>query len=213
MFVTFEGLDGAGKSTQIQRLKTRMLKFGLQVVYTREPGGTEIGDKVRALLLNPNDKICPETEVLLYAASRAELVKNVILPALARHEVVLCDRFVDASLAYQGAGLLIGTDRVRAINELATGGLVPDMTFLFDIPVTVSKDRVLHARWQEKPDRIEQRTSEYFIRVREEFLRIASAEPKRVAVLDGTLSQDVLEQEIWTGISKYLDIAGAVGSD
>jgi dTMP kinase len=211
LFITFEGLDGAGKSTQIHKLKTRMLESGLKVVFTHEPGGTPVGDKVRALLLNPEDVISPAAEVFLYAASRAELVREIIRPALDRGEVVLCDRFVDASLAYQGAGLGVGVEQVRDINQFATGGLKPDVTFLFDIPVVVSQDRVQNVRQQTKPDRIERRDSEYFKRVRDEFLRIAKQEEERVIVLDAELSPDVLEQEIWQAVSKYLVNRGRPG--
>ncbi len=213
MFITFEGLDGAGKSTQINRLITRMQSARLNVVSTREPGGTRIGDKVRAILLNPEGTICSEAEVFLYAASRAELVRTVIVPAINRGEVVLCDRFVDASLAYQGAGLGVGVQRVLEINTWATNGLLPDITFLFDLPVSVSKDRIIHSRQGEKPDRIEQRDNEYFIRVRDEFLRIAKADPNRVVILDATLSEDVLEKEIWRVVSNELVIKGLIGSD
>ncbi len=208
MFVTFEGLDGAGKSTQIHKLKTRMKDSGYSIVCTREPGGTSIGDKIRALLLDPMDTMCKEAEVLLYAASRAEHVRNVIMPALARGDVVLCDRFVDASIAYQGAGLGVGVEQVKMINHFATNGLKPDLTFLFDIPVPVSQDRVQNARRQVKADRIEQRDSEYFNCVRDEFLRIAKQDSDRVVVLDAERPPNILEQEIWKIVSKYLVIKG-----
>ncbi len=208
MFITFEGLDGAGKSTQIQRLRMRLEASGRKVTCTREPGGTVIGERIRALLLNPEDTICPQTEVLLYAASRAELVQNVIRPALTRREVVFCDRYVDASLAYQGAGLGMGIDEVRRINQYATGELVPDLTFLFDLPVQVSKERILHSGRPTKPDRIEQRDVEYFNRVRDAFMQIAQKEPNRVLLLDATNSPDILEEEIWRMTTKYLAKAG-----
>jgi dTMP kinase len=213
LFVTFEGLDGAGKSTQIRKLKSRMQEAGLEVVFTHEPGGTSVGDKIRSLLLNPEDTMSPETEAFLYAASRAELVRNVIRPALERNEIVLCDRFVDASVAYQGAGLGVGIEQVHTINQYATGGLQPDLTFLFDIPVPVSQDRVQNARRQTKPDRIEQRDSEYFKRVRAEFLRIAKQDPERVIVLDAQLPPNVLEEGIWATVSKCLVNRGMARSD
>ncbi|SFV00075.1 dTMP kinase [Alicyclobacillus macrosporangiidus] len=203
MFITFEGLDGAGKSTQIERLRARLEGSGRRVVCTREPGGTPLGDSLRALLLDPARRdIAPRTEALLYAASRAQLLWERVGPALARGDVVLCDRYVDASLAYQGEGLGLGMDAVAAVNRFATGGLTPDLTFLLDVPVAVSRGRVRTGRGQ--ADRIEQRGDEYFSRVRDAFLRIATAEPERVVVLDGTLDAQALEQEIWSRVEKRL---------
>jgi dTMP kinase len=205
VFITFEGLDGAGKSTQIDRLRHKFEVHGRRVVCTREPGGTKIGDALRAILLNPDYReLADRTEALLYAASRAQLVSQVIRPALERGDIVLCDRYVDASLAYQGAGLGLGTDVVARINEFGTEGLKPDLTFLFDLPVAESQSRVRHSRAGSQPDRIERRTAEYFQRVREEFLRIAAAEPERVVVLDATAAPDVLEQEIWNMVAKRI---------
>lgn len=205
LFVTFEGLDGAGKSTQIERLSHRLQELGKTPVTTREPGGTEIGDQLRSLLLDPTQRnLSPETEVLLYASSRAQLLHEVIRPALAVGKMVICDRYVDASLAYQGAGLGVGVEQVAAVNGFATGRLEPDLTFLFDLPVEVGLLRVQHSRAQLPMDRIEQRSDEYFSRVRNEFLRIARDNPHRVIVVDATRSQSELEQEIWQHIEKYL---------
>lgn len=198
LFITFEGLDGAGKSTQIERLLHKFQAQGLRVVMTREPGGTEIGDALREILLDPKyTALSPRTEALLYAASRAQLLHQVIRPALERGDIVLCDRYVDASLAYQGAGLGLGSEEVARLNRFATEDLKPDLTFLFDLPVQESQSRVLHARSGAAPDRIERRDAEYFHRVRQEFLRIAAVDPERVVVLDATASPEQLEQEIW----------------
>ncbi|WP_231493459.1 dTMP kinase [Alicyclobacillus macrosporangiidus] len=203
MFITFEGLDGAGKSTQIERLRARLEASGRRVMCTREPGGTPLGDALRALLLDPARRdIAPRTEALLYAASRAQLLWERVRPALARGDVVLCDRYVDASLAYQGEGLGLGMDAVAAVNRFATGGLKPDLTFLLDVPVAVSRGRVQAGRGQ--ADRIEQRGDEYFNLVRDAFLRIAAAEPERIVVLDGTRDAQALEQEIWSRVEKKL---------
>ncbi|MDQ0190185.1 dTMP kinase [Alicyclobacillus cycloheptanicus] len=208
MFITFEGIDGAGKSTQIRRLQRRLEASGLQVVCTREPGGTIIGDEVRRLLLDAGSKtMAHETEVLLYAASRAQLLHEVIRPALASGQVVLCDRYVDASIAYQGAGLGVGIDIVARINAFATRGLRPNCTFLFDLPVPESRQRVQKSRGEVRPDRIEQRDDAYFHCVRDAFLRIAENEPERVVVLDATQPPDVLEQEIWRQITKLTGIS------
>ena len=205
LFITFEGLDGAGKSTQIERVSQRLHKIGKSVVVTREPGGTEIGDALRSLLLNPNQRnLAPETEVLLYAASRGQLLHEIIRPALREGKWVICDRYVDASLAYQGAGLQIGVEPVYTINQYATSGLQPDLTFLFDVPVEVGLGRVQSIRSGEAMDRIERRGAEYFTRVRNEFLRIAKDNPSRVVVIDATRSPDDLEQEIWGKLEKHL---------
>lgn len=208
MFITFEGLDGAGKSTQIARLVARLQDTGHRVVATREPGGTPVGDRLREILLNsPSDAVAPATEALLYAASRAQLVSQVIMPALEEGQCVLCDRYVDASLAYQGKGLELGVKTVAQVNELATGGLRPDVTFLFDLSVDTSRQRVEVTREHQQPDRIERRDNGYFERVREEFLRIAKSDPQRVIILNAALSPDALEQEIWYHVAKRLGIS------
>lgn len=203
VFITFEGIDGGGKSTQINRLRERLATAGRNVICTREPGGTTIGDAVRALLLSAESHTMgPQAEVLLYAASRAQLLHEVIGPALAAHQVVLCDRYVDASVAYQGAGLGVGVDIVRLINHFATGGLLPDLTFLFDLAVDESKARVRHSRVDSAPDRIEQRDEQYFHTVRQAFLAIAREAPQRVVVLDAVLPANQLEEEIWCRVTK-----------
>lgn len=212
MFITFEGIDGAGKTTQIERVRDKLMVMGIPVVCTREPGGTAIGDDIRSILLNPDHIGMDATaEVLLYAASRAQLLKEVIRPALARGEVVICDRFVDASLAYQGAGLGVGEAKVAAINAFATDGLTPDLTLLFDFPVSESETRILNSRQGSAPDRIERRGSEYFNRVRDAFLKIARDSSTRVQIIDAMQSRDFVEQEIWVQISNLLRIRGLGG--
>ncbi|WP_035485939.1 dTMP kinase [Alicyclobacillus contaminans] len=206
VFITFEGIDGAGKSTQIGRLQHRLQSQGQKVLCTREPGGTTLGDGLRTLLLTPTDTpMVPQAEALLYAASRAQVVHQVILPALARGEMVLCDRYVDASLAYQAAGLGLPWEDVWQMNQLATSHLQPDLTFLFDIPVATSLDRVRKVRGEGGPDRIEQRDEAYFTRVREAFLRIAKEHPERVVTLDASKAPDELEQEIWKVVANRLE--------
>ncbi|MCL6626996.1 dTMP kinase [Alicyclobacillus shizuokensis] len=201
MFISFEGIDGAGKTTQCDRLAARLQSLGKPLTRVREPGGTPLGERIRALLLDVNEAPAAATEVLLYAASRAQLVQQVIRPALAEGRVVLCDRFVDASLAYQGAGLGLGVEPVRAVNEMATGGLLPDVTFLLDLPVAVGRAR-LAASGQPR-DRMEQRDEAYFERVRAALLDIAGADSRRVRVVDATQPEDAIEKEIWNHIANW----------
>jgi len=211
MFITFEGLDGAGKSTQIARLVDRLNRAGHKVTATREPGGTPVGDELRRILLDsPADAVAPATEALLYAASRAQLVARVISPALAEGRHVLCDRYVDASLAYQGQGLNLGMPAVAQVNQFATGGLQPDLTFLFDVSVDISRHRIEVSRQGQQPDRIEQRDDGFFQRVRNAFLQIAAEQPQRVVILDATAQPGALEEEIWYHVAKRLDILNSI---
>lgn len=205
MFITFEGLDGAGKSTQIARLTSRLERTGWKVLNTREPGGTPIGDDLRAMLLDIGQtRLSARTEALLYAASRAQLLEEVIRPALANGELVICDRYVDASIAYQGAGLGLGVDAVRELNRFATNDLTPDVTIMLDVPVETSRGRVFDSRRGQAPDRIEKRDHGYFERVRNAFLQLSKDEHERICVLDANRTEEELEQEIWTIVSNRL---------
>jgi len=194
LFITFEGPDGSGKTTQMRRLVERLQAKGEEVVVTREPGGTPIGDRIRELILSPDHKEMEDhTEVLLYAASRAQHVREVIVPALEAGNIVVCDRFVDASIAYQGYGLGMKPETVADINRFATGGLRPDRTYLLDVPVSVSRERLLRragAAGGAALDRIEQKESAYHERVREGFLLIANNEPHRVLRVDANQGVD-----------------------
>jgi dTMP kinase len=204
LFFTMEGPDGGGKSTQIRRLAARLGENGIRYLTTREPGGTPISDKIRAVLLDPSHgEMAPKTEALLYAASRAQHVAEVIRPALQRGEVVLCDRYIDASLAYQAAGLELPYEYVRRLSEEATDGLWPTRTYLIDVPVEVGLERIAKSRGLGL-DRIEQRDLRYHQRVREQFLEIAAAEPERVLVLDGTRSEDEVAERIWQDVRRFL---------
>ena len=209
LFITFEGPDGSGKTTQMRRACERLEARGIPVLRTREPGGTAIGDRLREILLSPEfGEMHQETEVLLYAASRAQHVREVILPALAAGKVVVCDRFTDASIAYQGYGLELGAERVAAINRFATGGLAPHRSYVLDIPVSVARER-LAARARENDgaglDRIERRPESYHERVREGFLLIAKAEPQRVVLIDGNRSEDEVAADIAADLDRLLN--------
>lgn len=185
LFITLEGIDGVGKTSQAQLLKARLEEEGHEVVHTFEPGGTELGSRIRKLLLDPDhEELSPMTEILLYAADRAQHVHETVRPALEAGKTVICERFVDSSLAYQGYGLGLELAAIRAVNHWATGGLVPDLTIYFDADPAKCLART-------KKDRIAQRTLEYYTRVREGFLAMAQAEPQRFRVIsaEGTLEE------------------------
>lgn len=189
-FLTLEGIDGCGKSTQAAMLAERLAEEGIAVAATREPGGTPIGEAVRALLLNPaHQNMSPACEALLYAASRAQHVQEVIAPALDQGRVVVCERFVDSSLVYQGLGLGLGMDAVAGINHLATGGLSPDLTIYFDVEPSAGLARVLAARRGEAVgpdyalDRVEQRRVDFHERVRQGYLDLVRREPGRFCAI------------------------------
>jgi dTMP kinase len=190
LFVTFEGGDGAGKTTQAALLQEWLSEAGRTVVRTREPGGTEVGVLVRDIVLHHRGEVAPRAEALLYAADRAHHVETVVRPALARGEVVIQDRYLDSSVAYQGAGRVLGSEEVRELSLWATGGLLPDVTVLLDLDPSVARVR-LDA--DDKPyDRLEAEKSAFHERVRAEFLALAAAEPERFLVLDATRPVDEL---------------------
>lgn len=192
MFITFEGIDGSGKSTQIQLLAEHFRKKGLSVTETREPGGTPSGEKIRNILLDRNNSISDAAEMLLYAASRAQLVRDVICPALLDGEIVLCDRFLDSSIAYQAYGRGLGS-QVEMVNRPAVDGCVPDLTFLLDLPVRTGKIRASETG---EPDRLESEKDAFFRRVREGYLAIAEECPSRVKVIDAELSIEEIQTQI-----------------
>lgn len=200
IFITFEGPDGAGKTTQIKMLKSFLDEQGISSILTREPGGTEISDYIREIILNPNHKnMQHETEILLYAASRAQHVREKIIPALNEGKVVLCDRFVDASVAYQGYGLGVDIDKIKSINAFAIGTLEPKRTYMIDLPPSQGRKRLL-ARIKESTnaglDRIEQKESEYHESVRRGFDVIATNHPQRILKIDGSRTIEEVFEEI-----------------
>jgi dTMP kinase len=202
LFITFEGPDGAGKTTQVHNLAEVMQSKGYDVLVTREPGGTDIGDKIRELVLNPKHKeMFDHTEVLLYAASRAQHVKEKIMPALQSGKIVICDRFVDASIAYQGYGLGFPIETVESINRFATAGLVPDRTYMLDLSVQEAQVRL---RQREGLDRIERRGADYHERVRAGFAEIAKRHPERVRVVAANRPIEQVSQEIARDMLNWL---------
>ncbi len=190
MFISFEGLDGCGKTTQARLLADRLRASGSEVVLTREPGGTALGEEIRRLVLHGGD-VAPWAEAALYAASRAQHVDEVIRPALQRGAVVVCDRYVDSSVAYQGVGRGLGLEEVLELNLAAVGGLLPDLTVLLEIGVEDAAARVGHER-----DRIEREDDGFRTRVAEGFRALAERFPARYVVVDGGRGVQEIAEEI-----------------
>lgn len=205
MFITIEGPEGAGKTTQIIRLSQYLKEKGIEHILTREPGGTVIGNAIRDLLLKHREEsMSPVTEALLYAASRAQLVAQVIKPALEKGLVVLCDRYVDSSLAYQGAGLGLDMSFIKAINEAATSGLAPDITFLLDLDPEIGLKRKLKTN-SGSYDRIEQRDISYHRRIRKAYLELAEKDRERFRVIDATLGKEEIQSKIREIVKRHLE--------
>jgi dTMP kinase len=190
VFIAFEGGDGAGKSTQAGLLSAWLEELGHAVVVTREPGGTAFGRTIRELVLH-GDHVAPRAEALLFAADRAHHVETLILPALGRGEVVITDRYMDSSIAYQGAGRDLGVDEVRELNVWATGGLVPTLTVLIDLPADVGR-----ARRGGVHDRLESESAAFHGAVRNLFLALADADPDRYLVVDGELPPEQIRERV-----------------
>ncbi len=216
LFITFEGGEGSGKTTQLKALLTHLRSTGRGAVETRDPGGTPIGKQIRALLLDrDNIWMTPATELLLYEASRAQLVHEVIRPALAAGRIVLCDRFTDSTVAYQGYGRGLDLDLIARLNALATGGLRPDLTFLLDLDPAVGLLRATQrmAERQQQHDRIEGEVLAFHQRIRTGYRTIAAAEPERVTILDASGELAEIEARIRRRVDQVLRVAlGAAGS-
>lgn len=195
-FITFEGSEGCGKSTQVQRLTARLEEIGVPFFLTREPGGTMIGESIRELLqFAPESKnMSAETELLLFEASRAQLVLEVIKPALGRGDCVISDRYFDSTTVYQGAARKLDREMVGQLNRFAVGDCVPDITLVLDLDVKIARERM---RGPRRPDRMEQETEEFYQRVRKGYLELAKRESKRIVLIDGSQSPDEIETEIW----------------
>jgi dTMP kinase len=186
-FITFEGIDGSGKSTQMRMLASDLRMRGLEVVVTREPGGTSLGDRLRAALLDTQEQVDPLAELLVFAADRAQHVRTLLQPALASGHVVLSDRYADATVAYQGAGRGFAPEVIRDVVALATGGLRPDLTLIFDVSVAAALERARQrAQRGRQIDRLDTEDAAFHTRVRNAYLAIAAAEPERVRLIDAT---------------------------
>ncbi len=203
MFITFEGPDGSGKSTQLRMLAAALREEGVDVVTTREPGGTEIGDQIRAVIMNMKNKAMdPRTELLLFNASRAQLVEELIRPSLAAGKVILCDRYADSTMAYQGYGHGLDKDELRRLLNFATGGLKPDLTLLFDISAEAGLKRRLsnHDEW----NRMDDYALQFHERVRGGFRELAAADPERWVVIDADRDPGVIHAEVLDIVKRKL---------
>jgi dTMP kinase len=206
LFVTFEGGEGSGKSTQVARLAARLRARGIEPLLTREPGGTPLAEGIRALLLDPERRPGAIAEVLLMEAARADLVSSVIRPALEAGRVVLCDRYDDSTLAYQGAGRGLDRHWLEILNRVATEGLQPHLTLLYDLPPAVGLAR--RAAAEGATNRLDREPAEFHERVWARFRELAAAEPDRWVVLDGTASPDELERLGWAALEERLAASG-----
>jgi dTMP kinase len=202
LFISFEGIDGVGKSTQADALEEFVRERGREVVRSLEPGGTELGQEIRHLLLHRKGDVSPRSEALLYAADRAHHVATKIRPALEAGKVVIVDRYLDSSVAYQGAGRELETKEVRDLSLWATNGLLPDVTVLLDLDPAVARDR--RDQTGTEPDRLEREKIEFFSAVRKCYLELAANEPDRFLVIDATFSKDEIQKLIRARVSESL---------
>ncbi len=192
MFITFEGADGCGKSTQLSLLNEYLAKNGFKVLVTREPGAKGLGERLRDILLNYDGEVSNRCESFLFLADRAQHIDTIVKPAIENGYIVLCDRHTDSTVAYQGYGRGLDIERINYLNDLATDGLKPNLTFVFDVDVDTSMSRV-----GSQKDRMESAGIEFFNKVRQGYLEIAKKEPDRVKVIDSTLPiEDVFERVI-----------------
>src|SRR5437870_13343837 len=195
-FITFEGSEGCGKTTQVQKLAERLAGSGVTHLVTREPGGTPIGETIRELLqfAPHNSRMTPETELFLFEASLSQLVREIIKPALERGICVIADRFVDSTTVYQGAARKLDRETVERLNVFAVGDCIPNVTFVLDIDAATAKSRMQKPR---RRDRMEQEPEEFYESVREAYRELATRDPNRVVLINGSRGADVIENEIW----------------
>ena len=206
--ITFEGIDGSGKTTQLNLLKTYLQRQGINVLATREPGGTLVGEELRRILLNPaNGNLHYRTEALLYASARAQLVHSVIIPALNQGSIVLCDRFVDSTAAYQGYGRGLSHQFIEQINDAATGGIKPDLVFVFDIDEEESIKRIKkrNKNNRSKGDRLESEAHAFHRRVRYGYLEICKKYPENHLLLDASLPEENLHRIVVEAVEELID--------
>jgi dTMP kinase len=207
LFITFEGMDGSGKTTQLKRLAARLSALGRTVLETAEPGGTAIGRKIRQILLDAaNLELSPTAELLLYFASRAQNIDERILPALARGEIVLADRFTDSTLVYQGCGRALGTDTVLALDRIACRGLQPDLTLLLDMDweTSLARARARNSAVTSAETRMDDQSLDFHRKVYDSYQALAAGEPRRIRMIPAAASVDQVEREIWEVVRTYV---------
>ncbi len=201
LFITFEGVEGSGKTTQVKLLQHYLESKGLHLLVSKEPGGTEVGEKIREILLHNKMNINPYTEVLLYLASRSENTVNLIMPALQSKKIVIVDRYSDSTLAYQISGRNLPEKIITEINTLSTRGLIPDLTFLLDFDPEIGLLRI-----GLKKDRIERENIDFHLKVRAAYKKIARQNPERIVILDASKSKEEIHKAIITKVSRYLPL-------
>lgn len=210
-FITFEGIDGSGKSTQLRMLASLLRMRGLEVVATREPGGTSLGKRLRAAVLDAQEQVDPLAELLLYAADRAQHVRTLLRPALETSHIVLSDRYADATVAYQGAGRGFPPELIAEVVELATGGLKPDLTLIFDLSVAECTARTRRrADGETAADRLDSEDATFHTRVRNAYLQIAAAEPERVRLVNASGSVNETHALVQKIVNQFLERRGIV---
>ena len=210
-FITFEGSEGSGKSTQADRLAARLQRSGVPHVLTREPGGTPIGESIRDLLqfAPHNSNMTPETELLLFEASRSQIVREVIKPSLERGICVIADRFFDSTTVYQGAARQLDREMIERVNAFAIADCVPDITFVLDVDAATAESRMSEPR---KADRMEQQSAEFYERVREGYRQLAASERKRIVMIDGSGDLDAIEKQIWETLSSRFPVLAKISN-
>jgi len=209
-FITFEGIDGCGKSTQLRLLASELRVRGLEIVTTREPGGTALGRKLRAALLDIEEQVDPLAELLVFAADRAQHVRTLLSPAIENNQIVLSDRYADATVAYQGAGRGFEPKLIKDIVQLATGGLTPDLTLLFDLSVSESAVRTRRRVASKNTDRLDIEDAGFHTRVRNAYLEIAKAEPDRFRVIDARNSTRETHKMVMDIVVPFLEDRGFI---
>jgi dTMP kinase len=206
VLISFEGIEGCGKSTQSRMLREKLSELGFDVVLTREPGGTPIAERIRAILLNGESAgLTARAEALLMVASRAQLASEIILPALDRGAVVIADRYADSSVAYQGVARQIGVQNIQKLNEFATQGTEPNLTLILDVDVELGLSR-LSSSDRIGLDRIESETVQFHSRVREAYLEMAKREPRRMKIINGAMAADEVFREVWKRVASLSEI-------
>jgi len=206
-FITLEGIEGVGKTSNLHFIKELLENEGCECVVTREPGGTNLGESLRGLLLNHSDEnMSADTELLMMFAARAEHLSKVILPALEQDKTVLCDRFTEATYAYQGGGRQLNVEKIKVLEDWVQGDLRPDLTVILDAPVEVGRER---AGKRSAPDRIEKEQDDFFQRVREAYINLAKQYPKRICLIDASLTLAEVQQQIKEKLAEYKIIKSA----